>query len=124
MKRNKKRNKSQPKQGAAHAHENGSGKKELDISHATAHDEIRRRVPWMFLALVAGVAMVLVGKHFEEALSRRLELALFVPMIVYMSDSIGTETLALFVRELALREVILHKLFLRQKLRNRGGPQE
>jgi magnesium transporter len=36
-------------------------------------------------------------------------------MIVYLSDSIGTETLALFVRELAQREKLtLHRLFLRE----------
>jgi magnesium transporter len=31
-----------------------------------------------------------------------------------MSDSIGTETLALFVRELAEKRVVLHKLFRRE----------
>jgi magnesium transporter len=68
----------------------------------------------MFLALFAGVIMVMVGRQFEDAISRKIELALFVPMIVYMSDCIGTETLALFVRELALRKVTLHRLFLRE----------
>ena len=58
--------------------------------------------------------MVLVGQAFEEQLSQRVELAFFLPMIVYMSDSIGTETLALFVRELALRRVSLKRLVLRE----------
>src|SRR5687767_6155507 len=88
--------------------------KKLNISKATATYEIRRRSPWMFLGLFAGIAMVLIGQNFEQALSRKLELAFFIPMIVYMSDNIGTETLALFVRELALRKVSLHKIFLRE----------
>jgi magnesium transporter len=65
-------------------------RQDLDITHATTRTEIRRRVPWMFLALFAGAVMVLVGRQFEESLGRRLELALFIPMIVYMSDTIGT----------------------------------
>jgi magnesium transporter len=86
----------------------------LNVSRTTTRYEIRRRVPWMFLALFAGIVMVLVGQRFEEALAQRLELAFFVPMIVYMSDCIGTETLALFVRELATRGVRLHGLFWRE----------
>jgi magnesium transporter len=86
----------------------------LSVSHTTARNEIRRRIPWIFFALVAGIAMVLVGQRFEAALARRLELAFFVPMIVYMSDCIGTETLALFVRELATSKVSLRRLFWRE----------
>jgi magnesium transporter len=88
--------------------------KKLNISKTTAREEIKRRAPWMFLGLLAGIAMVLIGQNFEEALSRQLKLAFFIPMIVYMSDNIGTETLALFVRELALRRVSLHKIFWRE----------
>jgi magnesium transporter len=68
----------------------------------------------MGLALVAGGFMVFVSRHFEQALSRNLELVLFVPVIVYLSDSIGTETLALFVRELSQEKVVLRKLLLRE----------
>jgi magnesium transporter len=53
-------------------------------------------------------------KNFEETFSQRIELALFLPVIVYMSDSIGTETLALFVREMSQRKVELHRFFLRE----------
>jgi len=86
----------------------------LSVTRTTAGYEIRRRVPWMFLALIAGIVMVLVGQRFEEALAKRLELAFFVPMVVYMSDCIGTETLALFVRELAIGRVSLRQLFWRE----------
>jgi len=86
----------------------------LDVSNTTARNEIGRRVPWIVLALAAGALMVLIGRQFEELLARRLELALFIPMIVYMSDTIGTETLTLFVRALALKQVVLHQLFLRE----------
>jgi magnesium transporter len=88
--------------------------KKLEVSHTTAGNEIRRRAPWILLALVAGIVMVLVGQSFEAAFSRNIELAFFVPVIVYMSDSIGTETLALFVREVDLKRMKLRRLFLRE----------
>lgn len=88
--------------------------KKLNVSHTTARNEIRRRAPWILFALVAGIVMVLVGQNFEAAFSRNIELALFIPVIVYMSDSIGTETLALFVRELDQRRLKVHRLLLRE----------
>lgn len=88
--------------------------RDLDVSRATARQEIRRRVPWIGLAIVAGIGMVLVGRQFEGALARRPELAFFLPMVVYLSDCIGTETLALFVRALATRQVALHVVFARE----------
>jgi magnesium transporter len=92
----------------------GGDAETLKPSHSTARYEIRRRAPWIFLALAAGIVMVFVGRNFEEAFSRKIELVLFLPMIVYMSDSMGTETLALFVRELAVKGVKLHHLLLRE----------
>ena len=91
-------------------------RKEIDLNIATTSfiNEIKRRSPWIVLSLVAGVVMILVGRNFEELLSNKLELIFFIPMIVYMSDSIGTETMTLFVRELALRRVSFKRLFLRE----------
>ena len=96
------------------AHQDGAPTRELQVAHTTLRNELRKRVPWMGLALVAGGFMVFVSRHFEQALSRNLELVLFVPVIVYLSDSIGTETLALFVRELSQEKVVLRKLLLRE----------
>ncbi len=86
----------------------------LDVARTSARAEIRRRLPWMIFAVFAGIVMVAVGRTFEEALSRRFELALFIPMVVYLSDVIGTETLALFVRALAQRRVSAHRIFWRE----------
>lgn len=87
---------------------------ELDVVKAHFSKEIKRRIPWIFLSVVAGIAMIWIGQRFEVAFSKRIELVFFIPVIVYMSDSIGAETLALFVRELALRRIKLHHLFLKE----------
>ncbi|MBI4713666.1 magnesium transporter [Candidatus Uhrbacteria bacterium] len=87
---------------------------DLNITKTSYKNEIIRRSPWIILSLAAGIVMVLVGRNFEELLSDKLELVFFIPMIVYMSDSIGTETMTLFVRELALRRVSIKKLFFRE----------
>lgn len=86
----------------------------LDVVKVHFRTEIRRRTPWMLISVLAGMTMIWIGQGYEEAFAQRIQLVFFLPMIVYMSDSIGTETLALFVRELALRRVRLHHIFLKE----------
>lgn len=88
--------------------------RQLALSKTGAGTEIRRRAPWMIVGLAAGIFMVAMGRHFEEALAARIELVFFLPMIVYMSDIIGTETLSLVVREIALRGVKPQRLLWRE----------
>lgn len=88
----------------------------LNLSRASALEEVRRRSPWMFVSIAAGVAMIAIGRGFEQFLAEKIELIFFLPTIVYMSDIIGTETLALVVREQAVRTVRLHHLLRREIL--------
>ena len=87
---------------------------ELDVTRAHFGYEVKRRLPWVMLSVVAGVAMIWIAQAYEEALSKKIQLAFFVPVIVYMSDSIGTETLALFVRELAKKQVRISRILIKE----------
>lgn len=71
-------------------------------------------MPWILFATAAGIVMVLIGQTYEEVLARNIHLVFFIPMIVYMSDSIGTETLALFVRELSSKQFSVKKILLKE----------
>jgi magnesium transporter len=60
------------------------------------------RLPWLLIGLAgAMVASVIVGS-FEEQLDRVVLLAFFVPAIVYMADSVGTQTETLLIRALSV----------------------
>jgi magnesium transporter len=87
---------------------------QLNVGRAHFGTEIRRRAPWILLAVAAGILMVWIGQAFEEQLTDRIELVFFVPMIVYMSDIIGTETLALVVRSLAVDHMHVRRIFLKE----------
>ena len=66
--------------------------------------------------MAAGILMVWIGQAFEAQLAGRIELVFFVPMIVYMSDAIGTETLALVVRALAVDQMHVKRIFVKELL--------
>lgn len=88
----------------------------LHVSQASAAEEVRRRSPWMMVSITAAIGMTAIARAFEGYMAEKFALVFFLPAIVYMSDVIGTETLTLFVRELALRPVRLRRLFGRELL--------
>lgn len=65
---------------------------------------VRSRLPWLLLGLAGGVAAAFVVGGYEEALSSHIALAAFIPAIVYIADSVGSQTQMLFIRALALNQ--------------------
>ena len=88
--------------------------KELNVGRAHFGTEVKRRGPWLLVSVVAGIVMVFVGQAYEQQFAGRIELVFFVPMIVYMSDVIGTETMALMVRGLAEGQLSVRRIFLKE----------
>ena len=62
---------------------------------------IKERIPWLILGLIGGIAVTILVSRFETILSQNIALAFFLPVIVYMSDAIGTQTENVYVRNLA-----------------------
>lgn len=62
----------------------------------------RHRLPWLLLGLAGslGAAMLMAG--FENLLAANLQVAYFLPAIVYLADAVGTQTEAIAVRGLSL----------------------
>lgn len=76
------------------------------VSRIASEERVARRVvhrlPWLAIGLIgAMVSAWLVGSS-EEQLARTLELAFFLPAIVYMADAVGTQTETLAVRGLSV----------------------
>ena len=66
---------------------------------------VGKRAPWLFAALVGGIATSFVINGFEETLARYLPLAAFIPVIIGMAGNVGTQSLAIVVRGLATRKI-------------------
>lgn len=68
---------------------------------------LKLRIPWLFLGLVLGSISVLFIGQFEKLLSEKIQLSFFLPLIVYMSDAVGTQTEAIYIRNLARKKIRL-----------------
>jgi magnesium transporter len=72
----------------------------ISDTHQRLKTLISRRLPWLLIGLVGGTAASFMVSSFENVLRENIQLAFFVPMIVYMSDAVGTQTETIFVRDL------------------------
>lgn len=82
---------------------------------APIRDRIRRRLPWLGIGLLASSAITFVMAGFEESLSARVEVAFFIPALVYIAGAIGAQAVSVAVRGLSSNHVLIGRL-LREEL--------
>ncbi len=85
-----------------------------DGLHARFVPLVRARFLWLFVGLLGGVGAASIAGVFEEALRKEIILAFFIPVVVYMSDAVGTQTEALFIRSAALGPIRFARSFFRE----------
>jgi len=87
-----------------------------DIVKFSATRLVKVRLPWLLVGLVGGMIATLIVRFFEGALLEKLALAFFIPVIVYMSDAVGTQTETLFIRALVIEKIDLGKYLIKEIL--------
>lgn len=75
---------------------------------------IRLRLPWLIIGLVGGGLLTLLISRFEHTLKQDIHLAFFLPIIVYMSDAVGTQTGTIYVRNLSKKQLNLWAYLLKE----------
>jgi len=78
--------------------------REEDVIKDRIDHLIEHRIPWLILGLFGGFFATIIVSRFEAVLSADLRLAFFIPIIVYLSDAVGTQTETIYVREISKRE--------------------
>ncbi|HQR80757.1 MAG TPA: magnesium transporter [Actinomycetota bacterium] len=64
---------------------------------------VMHRIPWLLVGLLGAMLAALIVAGYEEAISRQVVLAFFLPGVVYMADAVGTQTETVVVRGLSVR---------------------
>ena len=71
-----------------------------DTSAPSVLAALKNRIPWLIVGLGGGVVAAWISLQFESALQRYMVLSAFVPLMVYMSDAVATQTQTLYIRRL------------------------
>ena len=72
-----------------------------DDVHEGIKQLVKVRLPWLIVGLFGGMIVTFIVSRFEVVLSNNLQLAFFIPIIVYLSDAVGTQTETIYVRNLS-----------------------
>lgn len=88
----------------------------LDDDHVGLYVIFKSRLPWLVLGLLGGIVASFVVANFEEVLNKNLQLAFFVPLIVYMSSAVGSQTETVYVRNLSKFKLSFWTYMLKESL--------
>ena len=86
-----------------------------DIFKISVGRSLWHRLPWLLLGLIGGILAAELIAGFTVTLEENLILAAFIPLIVYMSDAVGTQMEVFAVRDFAVHQKLNYaKYFWRQ----------
>lgn len=71
-----------------------------DDDHESIKTLLKLRCPSLVLGLFLGVGISFLTSRFEEVLSQNIQVAFFMPFIIYIADAIGTQTESIYSRDL------------------------
>lgn len=77
---------------------------------------VKSRVPWLVFGLAAGLGLGFISSLFEEQLQQQVALAYFIPVVAYITNSVGTQTAAIIVRAFATIKINPWHYLLRELL--------
>lgn len=69
-----------------------------DDVHDSLEGVVSHRLPWLIIGLLGGIIVTFIISKYEKVLTSDVRLAFFIPIIVYMSDAIGTQTATVYIR--------------------------
>jgi magnesium transporter len=81
---------------------------------------VRARLPSLALGLVGGLLAAFIVSGFEDVLSTYFVLASFIPVMIYLSDAVGTQSQTLIVRMIALEPGFSVKRYLAREVKVGG----
>ncbi len=61
---------------------------------------VANRLPWLIIGLLGGIVVTIIVSRYENVLESDVRLAFFIPIVVYISDAVGTQTEAIIIRRL------------------------
>ena len=78
----------------------GAGAEETVYTEVSV--SVRRRLPWIALNLLIGLALAMVIGEFETLIKDRAVLASFMPMVALLGGNSGAQSLAVIIRAMAV----------------------
>lgn len=77
---------------------------------------LKIRLPWLIIGLLLSLGTAAVVSRFEQILSIDARVAFFIPLIVYVSDAVGTQTATIYIRNLSKKQAKFSTYIIKELL--------
>jgi magnesium transporter len=67
--------------------------------------EYRYRMPWLVCNLVGGIICAFIGQYFQQTLVQFVVLALFIPLVLTLSEAISMQSMTLSLKFIHLKKI-------------------
>lgn len=74
------------------------------------------RTPALVIGLALGIGISLVTSRFEEVLAKNIQVAFFLPFIVYIASAVGTQTEAIYSGDLKTGSAKFSNYFYKESM--------
>lgn len=89
----------------------GKSEAAKDALTAAPHRRALYRLPWLLVGMTGSAIATAMMSRYEAALAAHIAVAFFIPAIVYLADSVGTQSEVVVIRGLSLTDSALLPLF-------------
>jgi len=72
------------------------------------------RMPSLILGLFLGFGLSFVTSEFREVIEANIEMAFFIPFVVYMADAVGGQTQNIYIRDLLTGKASFKRYMIKQ----------
>lgn len=85
------------------------------IHEVSLYKSVKHRILWLIIGLFGGMFAAKVIGFFEGTLEKQIILAVFIPLVVYIADAVGTQLEAFVLRDFSsFRKLNFWKYFMKQ----------
>ena len=86
-----------------------------DLENTSLKQLVLLRSPWLIIGLFGGMAAAKFIGVFEETISSFIVISFFIPVIVYLSGAVSTQSATIFIKGIAIdNNLPIYKYFIRE----------
>lgn len=76
-----------------------------------------KRLPWLIIGLLGGVLAAEIISYFETIIGEDVLLLSFIPLMVYVSDAVGSQSQTIYIRYIAIHNEVHFLTYILKELR-------
>ncbi|HRN71243.1 MAG TPA: magnesium transporter [Candidatus Woesebacteria bacterium] len=89
----------------------------ISTIHNSPFSLLLKRLPWLVIGLLGGIVAAEIISYFESIIGEDVLLLSFIPLMVYVSDAVGSQSQTIYIRYIAVHNEVNFLTYMVKELR-------